>query len=633
MNDSQFDDFVNDRLNEYAAPVPAGLWEKVAEGQFDQFIGGKLRDHIAPVPEGAWDKISEGQFDQFVGNKLKDHTAAVPEGMWDKVADGQFDSFIADKIEPAEAPVSAGLWDRIADGQFDSFVAGKVKDHAAPVPAGLWEKIHPEEDDDRVAFWWFRYPAAAVLILALLTAGAWGGYMFFTKKKDNAETSQTNPSKNNTAVPSLTENIPGNNNANAVLPPVAKDEKENAATDHNNNDQPVLDPSANHPKENIAGSKNGLDKSSNSNSINNRQLIVDKTAGSLSNSNHPDEKNTVVRNGNELRLAPPSNKNNGIITNPNDILVSKTGTAVAKNDDNSVSGNNGDDITIEPYQPGFSEAATVSHAKYQLSDLSGKQLSAGNRKFKSVIICPSDKGRNTDWFLETYLSPDIAFKSVSNVSATPLYMLKKDSSEHSRIGYSAGIRLVKPITDNILLKAGIQFTQTNEQYIYRTENEVKTTTVVTVRTIIRAPGDTVIVQDTSVLQTAGYKTNTVKNRYRSFDIPLTVGYQFGDEDLKFGINAGVVVNLTSWYQGMVLDSTYANVPLTKQGNGIYKTNIGLGLIGSVSIVKRLSDDLHVFAEPYFRYNLSDMSTAQSGFKQRLGIGGLALGLRFNLNRK
>jgi hypothetical protein len=626
MNDSQFDDFVNDKLNEYAAPVPAGLWEKVAEGQFDQFIGGKLQDYIAPVPESMWDKVSEGQFDQFIGNKLKDHTAAVPEGLWDKIADGQFDSFVAGKLEPSEAPVSAGLWGKIADGQFDSFVAGKVKDHEAPVPAGLWEKIHPEEDNDRVAFWWVRYPAAAVLLLALLTAGAVGGYLFFSNQDNKVETAQAPASKNNTTDPSA-QNIPGNNPGPTAVPPASEEKKENSATVNNN--PAGIEPSANHPTENTVHLNNGLNGSTRSNS--NNKLNGDKTTGHLSDPRSLNENLTVVKNGNDLRLVPPSNKDNGILTNPNDVLNNKN--AIAKNEDGLVAGNNGNDITIEPYRPGYSEASTISLAKYNMTDLTGKLLSAGNRKFKSVIICPSDKGRNTDWYLETYVSPDIAFKSVTNISATPLYMLKKDSSEHSRIGYTAGIRLVKPITDNILLKAGVQYSQANEQYIYRTENEVKTTTVVTVRTIIRAPGDTVIVQDTSILQTAGYKTNTVKNRYRSFDIPLTVGYQFGDEDLKFGINAGVVLNLTSWYQGMVLDSTLANVPLTKQGNGIYKTNIGLGLIGSVSIIKRLSDDLHVFAEPYFRYNLSDMSTPQAGFKQRLSVGGLSLGLRFNLNRK
>ena len=292
---------------------------------------------------------------------------------------------------------------------------------------------------------------------------------------------------------------------------------------------------------------------------------------------------------------------------------------------------------IEPYQQNLLPAFVIpTLTGYDMSqNLQDKQLSTLNHtnQFKNIIICPSDNRRNTDWYLEAYASPDLAFKSVSNVSASPLYMLKKDSSESMQVGYSAGLRLVKPLTDNILLKAGVQYSQANEKYVYRTENEVKTTTVVTVRTIIRAPGDTVIVQDTSILQTVGFRNNTVRNRYRSFDIPLTVGYQFGNEDLKFGINAGVAVNISSWYQGVMLDSSLAIVPLTKTGNNVYKTNIGLGLIGSFSVVKKMSEDMHVFFEPYFRYNLSNMTTQQASFKQRFSVGGLAIGLRINLNRK
>ncbi|MDE3252841.1 MAG: hypothetical protein KGO92_08535, partial [Bacteroidota bacterium] len=295
--------------------------------------------------------------------------------------------------------------------------------------------------------------------------------------------------------------------------------------------------------------------------------------------------------------------------------------------------------SIPPYTQNLLNGEPItgnySHANrnWQLDSL---QLTIGNHfnKIRNIIICPSDrKSWNTDWFLETYVSPDLAFKTVSNVSATPQYLARKDSSESMRVGYTAGIRLVKPITDNLLVKAGLQYSQANEKYVYRTENEVKTTTVVTERTIIRGPGDTVLVKDTSVLQTIGFRNNTVYNRYRSFDIPVTVGYQFGDEDLKFGINAGVIVNLSSWYQGVILDSSLGTVSLNKSGNSVYKTNIGLGLIGGISVVKRLSDDMHIFFEPYFRYNLSDMTTPQATFKQRFSIGGLSVGLRFNLNRK
>ncbi|MDE3254209.1 MAG: hypothetical protein KGO92_15515, partial [Bacteroidota bacterium] len=153
----------------------------MSDNQFDNFVNDKLRDHAAPVPAGLWEKVSEGQFDQFIGNKLKDAEAPVPEGLWDAISDRQFDEFIGTKLGDLASPVPADLFDRIGDGQFDQFIANKLTDHEAPVPPGLWEKVRPEEDDDRFGFFWFRYPAAAILILGILTAGAIGTYFYFKK--------------------------------------------------------------------------------------------------------------------------------------------------------------------------------------------------------------------------------------------------------------------------------------------------------------------------------------------------------------------------------------------------------------------------------------------------------------------
>ncbi|MFX5964743.1 hypothetical protein ABTE57_19470, partial [Acinetobacter baumannii] len=86
----------------------------------------------------------------------------------------------------------------------------------------------------------------------------------------------------------------------------------------------------------------------------------------------------------------------------------------------------------------------------------------------------------------------------------------------------------------------------------------------------------------------GFKNNTVKNRYRSIDIPVIMGYRFGDDNLSVGLNAGVIINISSWYQGVILDTSLAAVPITKTGiANTYKNNIGLGLYGSISIAKKL----------------------------------------------
>lgn len=575
----------------------------MSDNQFDNFVNDKLSDHVAPVPAGLWEKVSEGQFDQFIGNKLKESEAPVPEGLWDAISDRQFDQFIGTKLGDLASPVSADLFDRISDGQFDQFVATKLTDHVAPVPEGLWEKVRPEEDDDKFGFIWFRYPAAAILILGILTAGAIGTYFYFQK-----------PATKST-VPTTT-----------LSSPVSKPATEKTI-------DPTLETPATENKDSNAGiNTDGSPSNKQPSPSSEKRLDLNSTIQQQQPENAAKDLPTT-KNNFSLKPVPKNSANSiqsglNLITAQNQMTIQQL-PPVTEEAASTIPPYSQNLLTGQPITGSNSHVAQT----WQLNDL---QLTTGNHtsKIRNIIICPSDrKSWNTDWFLETYVSPDLAFKSVSNVSATPQYLARKDSSESMRVGYTAGIRLVKPITDNILVKAGIQYSQANEKYVYRTENEVKTTTVVTERTIIRGPGDTVLVKDTSVLQTIGFRNNTVYNRYRSFDIPVTVGYQFGDEDLKFGINAGVIVNLSSWYQGVILDSSLGTVSLNKSGNSVYKTNIGLGLIGGISVVKRLSDDMHIFFEPYFRYNLSDMTTPQSTFKQRFSVGGLSVGLRFNLNRK
>lgn len=268
-----------------------------------------------------------------------------------------------------------------------------------------------------------------------------------------------------------------------------------------------------------------------------------------------------------------------------------------------------------------------------------KNLAAnGHDKFikSTIIICPTDRSKssfNSDWGLEVFASPDYSFKKVTNISASQQYLDKKDSSEQMQIGYTAGFRLVKPLNKNLLLKTGFQYSQMNQKFSYRNENEIKTTTVITTRSIIRSPGDTIFVTDTSTLQQVGYSVKTIHNRYRSIDIPLTLGYQFGNDDLSIGINAGVIFNLSSWYQGEILDTSLASVPMSKVSNEIYKSKLGMGLYSSISVLKRINENTHLFFEPYFRYNLSDMTNGASPYNQRFHVGGLAVGLRFSLNNR
>lgn len=591
------------------------------DNEFDGFVNGKLGDHEVPVPAGLWDKLTNAQFDQFIGNKLKDAEAPVPEGAWDKIADGQFDDFVGSRLSGAEATVPAGLWDRVSDGQFDSFISGKLSGAEAAVPAGLWEKVNPQkDDDDRGGFAWLRNPGRAIAVAAVLIALLGGYFWFQSSDENNTNTPDTTAVSSPGGAPATINK----NDGGAVIDPPDQGSANNATAATNettgNREQQTVQPGAQAGavSSDLRVQGNGRGNQSTNFSSPQRNAATNHNQGSGgANGVAPGLISSNVNNSN--------NNNNTAIAG--EVPENTTQTAINEFE------------FIEPYQQNHLQAGTTIPfaGSGRSTNLADKHLSAGNHLNQvksSIIVCPSDKGLNKDWFLEAYLSPDFAFSKASSNGASQAYMDRKDSSESMNPGFSAGIRLVKPLTDNILLKAGLQYSQMNQKYVYRTENEIKTITVVSLRTIIRAPGDTVIVRDTSVLQQAGYKNNTVINRFRSLDVPITVGYQFGDDDLKIGINAGVVVNMSSWYEGVTLDTSFATVPVPKgSANTVYKNRIGLGLIGGISITKKLSEDLHLFAEPYFRYNLSNTTTPNAPFNQKFSIGGIQLGVRLNLNRQ
>jgi hypothetical protein len=201
-----------------------------------------------------------------------------------------------------------------------------------------------------------------------------------------------------------------------------------------------------------------------------------------------------------------------------------------------------------------------------------------------------------------------------------------------QVGFSAGVRLVKPLNDRVQLTTGLQYSQINQRYTYRSENEVKYTTVISVRTIIRSPGDTLVIRDTSLLQTIGYKNNVIKNRFRSIDVPILLGYQFGRGSVKVGINAGIILNVSSWYEGVILDTAMAVVPLQK-GSNVYKSKLGLGLYTGIQVTKELSKEMTLFAEPYYRHSFDNITTGSLPYHQKFGTAGVLVGVRWSLNRK
>jgi hypothetical protein len=248
--------------------------------------------------------------------------------------------------------------------------------------------------------------------------------------------------------------------------------------------------------------------------------------------------------------------------------------------------------------------------------------------------CPTINGpRRRDFYLEAYASPDYNVRTIEAGGISSSYINERNQTEKYRTSFSTGVRLVKNLGEKTLIKGGINYTQINERLRMVSENSKQLTQIITIRTVVRSPGDTLFVRDTMYYEQTGTRYRTTYNRYRFIDVPVIFSYEFGDPELMhFAVNAGPVFNIVSFYNGEVLDTSYRPLAIsTKSGTNVnnWRNSIGMGMFASISVFKKLNDRIHLFGEPYVRYNFNPVTQQNSFMKQRYLITGMQLGIRYN----
>lgn len=458
------------------------------------------------------------------------------------------------------------------DPDFDNYVKQKLHNHKSLVSEGLWDKIMADKPTKKpLVFWWQNNKMYLLAAACLLLVS--GTYFIVQNKEQDSFTFQNDK---RTPVNSETNNnhLPTNKTENSI--------DKNATLNNSNT------PSANNNDELLndhnLGQFLGNDKANFSKTYNNK-TITDSTL--ISNSNQ---------------------------------VTTQSSTTLLSNDD-AFSATH------------FTKENTVSLRN--LSKLEAKSQTAlqlSNSKQIFGLDCPN--AVPTNWYLEAYGSPDYNMKNVYANGVSDAYLQRIDSTTKMNAGFTFGLRVSRSINEYFLIKSGLQYTQRNEQFTSKSDSVITTTSVVTIRTIVRGGGlsDTTV-RDTSSLQQIGYRKRVTNNQYKSIEVPLLLSYERGNDKWRVAVNGGVIVNLSSWYNGETLDTSYQLVPLSaKKGNGFYKSNLNLSLYAGVSILRRINKNLEAFAEPYFRYGLSNSNTSAIGYSQRFNAAGLSLGIRFKLNK-
>jgi len=475
---------------------------------------------------------------------------------------------------------------------FDDHIRNEFANYSPEVAPHIWENIVAERKKRRpVGFWFTLSGTGLIWLAALLLAGAGTGLIIsHSANKTNTTASKNIVGNDSTSIIAtdnkqvLSSTKDSNKNSNTNLP--VQQNSSNIETGNRNNDIAIVQTSSSEKRKSISYTKKAGLLNRHGSKINNDNS-ADKNINSTTDINY---NNT----SNEENVVPTSilgkfNKNNsaGMI-----YIQQKFGDKI-----NTVS---------------FDESIAQSSLRQK-------------NKLLNLPECPvieKDAAGNKK-YIEVYIAPDYTLRTITD-TANSAYLKERKETTQLTSAFSAGIRYTKVFDNGISLRGGLNYSQINEKFSFVQGNVIQVTYTIDPNT-----GDT-----TGSYTVRGTRYKTTYNHYRSIDIPVTIGYEFGNGRFHTNINAGIIANIYSWQKGEELDTNGQPVSINtgKDGSPLYqfRTNVGLGATGGVSFYYKLTDQIHLLAEPYVRYNFEPLTTGSLSLQQKYTTIGLRIGLRFDL---
>ncbi len=478
---------------------------------------------------------------------------------------------------------------------FDDFFKQQMLHIDGEVSDDVWNKIAAKkENKKRFGFWFFNSINRTFMLVGIVALSIVLGYTIFSKNIFNNNSSSKDKLSNNEIV---VNNIQSQNKTQNI-----------ESTDSKN---------INTETKNIGAAENNYSEFNSNNQNNNNN-------NSFSNSSHlnPNLTSKKPKVSTQLSESKISNDDENDLTKNN--IPNSKNNKFKKNAQKKANIQNAEiDEVLDDADVQLKNKFDFEVALLKKSNLFSLKLNA--KPFpKLTIPCPDFNNKENSSFLDIYSSVDFINRQFSD-SANSIYLKNRNEVTSSQLSFSAGLRYVKEFGSRFNFSAGLNYSQINEQFKFSKGN------IIQIIYVTNASGDTV-----DIYQTESTRYKTTYNKYRTFDLPITLGYGWQKSKWDFIVNAGVVMNIISFYKGDILNSDLQPIAMnasTLSKAYQLKTNIGLGFIGSMSIVRQLNNKLSVFTEPYFRYNFSLMNKETTHFKQRFTNTGLRLGLRMNLKNK
>lgn len=228
------------------------------------------------------------------------------------------------------------------------------------------------------------------------------------------------------------------------------------------------------------------------------------------------------------------------------------------------------------------------------------------------------------WLVDAYVGPSWANQRLhTSDSELDDYIFSRQRTEKPDWGFNAGVRASYLFAGNFLLRTGLHYDQYMEQFEHIDPNFIQYSIIVTQKLI---NGQWVSVTDTVGVR---YGTDYLKtyNRFALLDIPLQAALELRSGPTGVSLNLGGSVNVLFHKRGSMLATNGKPASFTPSDGqyDVFRTRVGLSLMGSIQWFYHVTPRTRVFVEPYFRHILEPVTRAGYPVEQSQGVGGVHIG--------
>lgn len=253
------------------------------------------------------------------------------------------------------------------------------------------------------------------------------------------------------------------------------------------------------------------------------------------------------------------------------------------------------------------------------------------RKDPRTKHCYDFDRHSSAWLVDVYAGPAFARKTFFARPDDQPYLKNRLATERRDWAFAAGVRGSWLFEKQFLLRSGLHYEQMTEVFEYIDPNYIKVK--VEYISVIKN-GQWVTIADTTGIDYGSNYTKTF-NRFGILDIPLLAGVELRNGRTGLSINTGVTMNVLFWKQGSILSQNNAPVSFTPKDKrwDVYRTRLGLSVMGSVQWFWHVQPRFRVFVEPYYHHIVRPVTLSSHPVELRYGIGGVNFGFTHILNKQ